>query len=301
MSLNIDTFYGIFAILIWSTTVAIVRSISRKGSAVHAGAVAFLLSGLICIIFMMVNQNFASIVNHSSKYLLVCGTLFVIYTLALFVAIDGAKDNQQAMELGLINYLWPSTTVALSIILTAQKATYLIIPGILISLVGIFIVVSRELVLSWNSFTYNIRTNVVAYLAALIAAITWALYSNLTNLWANPNAESAVFVFIPLTGLVFFLYSSLFLKNTQSVLVWEKKTRLEVLYFGISTIVSYIFWDLSIRRADVTFVAILSYFTPFFSTIVVSIYHKESFSRKLWSGCILIILGSILSWASIWS
>jgi len=296
MTLNINTFYGIFAILLWSTTVAIVRSITAKINAIQAGAVTFSISGVICILFMVVNKNFDSIVNHPIKYLLICGLLFVIYTVALFVAIERAIDNQQAMELGLINYLWPSLTVVLSLVLTGQGVNLLLVPGILIAVFGVFIVISQQAIFTWKSITHNIRSNVIAYLAALIAAITWAIYSNLTNLWANPNAESAVFVFIPITGLIFSIFS---LRNNQSILKWEKKTMLEIFFLSISTILSYLFWDISMRKANVSFVAILSYFTPFFSTLAVGFYHKESFSKKLWIGCILIIAGSILSWVSI--
>jgi len=296
MTLNINTFYGIFAILLWSTTVAIVRSITAKINAIQAGAVTFSISGVICILFMVVNKNFDSIVNHPIEYLLICGLLFVIYTVALFVAIERAIDNQQAMELGLINYLWPSLTVVLSLVLTGQGVNLLLVPGILIAVFGVFIVISQQAIFTWKSITHNIRSNVIAYLAALIAAITWAIYSNLTNLWANPNAESAVFVFIPITGLIFSIFS---LRNNQSILKWEKKTMLEIFFLSISTILSYLFWDISMRKANVSFVAILSYFTPFFSTLAVGFYHKESFSKKLWIGCILIIAGSILSWVSI--
>jgi len=296
MTLNINTFYGIFAILLWSTTVAIVRSITAKINAIQAGAVTFSISGVICSLFMVVNKNFDSIVNHPIEYLLICGLLFVIYTVALFVAIERAIDNQQAMELGLINYLWPSLTVVLSLVLTGQGVNLLLVPGILIAVFGVFIVISQQAIFTWKSITHNIRSNVIAYLAALIAAITWAIYSNLTNLWANPNAESAVFVFIPITGLIFSIFS---LRNNQSILKWEKKTMLEIFFLSISTILSYLFWDISMRKANVSFVAILSYFTPFFSTLAVGFYHKESFSKKLWIGCILIIAGSILSWVSI--
>ena len=100
MNLDINTFYGIFAILLWSTTVAIVRSISRKISIIQAGAVSLSIAGAICIIIMIVNKNFDSVVNHPVRYLVICGLLFAIYTVVLYVVIERAKDNQQAMELG---------------------------------------------------------------------------------------------------------------------------------------------------------------------------------------------------------
>ena len=115
MVIDINTAHGIFAILLWSTTVAIVRSITQKINAIKAGAITFSLSGIICTFILLLFKDYDSLLNHSLKYLSICGSLFVIYTVALFVAIERAKDNQQAMEIGLVNYLWPSLTVLISL------------------------------------------------------------------------------------------------------------------------------------------------------------------------------------------
>jgi drug/metabolite transporter (DMT)-like permease len=299
MDLDINTFYGVFAILLWSSTVALVRSITKRMNAFQAGAATFSLSGAICIVLFVLNRDFDSIALHPPRYLLVCGLLFIAYMVALFVAVERAKDTQQAMELGLINYLWPSLTVVLSLVLNNERVNLLLVPGLIISLYGVYTVVTQQSLFSWKSFKQNIRSNVIAYVAALIAAITWALYSNLSNLWAHPNAESAVYVFIPITGFIFILFSIFGFRDNWPTQAWDKRTILELLYFSVSTVLAYMFWDISMRRTNVSFVAILSYFTPFFSTLVVGFYHKESFSKKLWIGCILIIVGSLATWLSI--
>ena len=299
MNFDKNIAYGIFSILLWSSTVTLVRSITGKINAINAGVITFSISGLFCIFILLFFKDFSSVFNHSFQYISICGSLFVIYMIALFVAIERAKNNQQTMELGLVNYLWPSLTVILSLFIINRNVKLLIIPGILLSVFGIFIVITQHSSFSWKSFVTNINSNPVAYLSALIAAISWAIYSNLTNLLANPNSESAVFIFIPLTGLVFIMISQISKKYKQPVSL-NIKTLLELLFFCIATILAYLFWDISMRKTNVTFVAVLSYFTPFFSTLLIGVYLREKIRMKLLLGCFIIIFGSLISWFSIY-
>jgi len=48
-------------------------------------------------------------------------------------------------------------------------------------------------------------------------------------------------------------------------------------------------------------VAATSYLTPLFSTGISSLYLNVSVGPKLWIGCTLLVLGSLLSWRSIHS
>ena len=299
MSIDLNIMYGIIAILLWSTTVALVRSITRKINAIQAGVYTFTIGGITCILIVLIFKDFNSVLNHSFQYLSICGLLFVIYMIALFVAIERAKNNQQAMELGLVNYLWPSLTVILSLFIINRSVKLLIIPGIILSVLGIFIVITQHSSFSFKSFVHNIKSNLIAYISALIAAVVWAIYSNLTNLMGNPKAESAVFIFIPFTGLVFNIIQLTYKKSKQTFMSLNIRTLVEILVFSMATTFAYILWDISMRNTNVTFVAVLSYFTPFFSTLIVGIYLKEKIKKKLWLGCFLIIFGSLISWLSI--
>jgi len=299
MRINLNIFYGIIAILLWSTTVALVRSITGKITAIQTGFLTFTFSGIACLLLMLFYIDIKSVLSHSVLYFAVCGLLFVLYMVSLFIAIERAKNTQQAMELGLVNYLWPTLTVILSLIIVEQNVTVLIVPGILISIIGIFIVITQHGSISLSVFIRNIRSNFAAYLSAFIAAVVWAIYSNLTNLWGNPNSESAVFVFIPFAALVFAAITFTDKTTKTAVNSLNKKTITEIIVLSVFTLLAYILWDISMRKTNVTAVAVLSYFTPFFSTLTVSIYLKEKITKKLWLGCFLLILGSLLSWLSI--
>jgi drug/metabolite transporter (DMT)-like permease len=222
-----------------------------------------------------------------AKYLVGCGALFVGYMLLVFLAIGQAADRQQVLEVGLINYLWPVLTLVLSVMLLGKKANWLLFPGTLIALAGIYLVVTQGASLSWQS--------PVANSLALAAAVSWALYSNLTRRWVGGREEGAVVLFLPVTALVLILLSVLL----DEPRLWSSRALAEALFLGIATYAGYMLWDNAMRRGNVVLVAAVSYMTPFLSTVVSSLYLAIVPGARLWIGCGILILGSVLSWLSV--
>ena len=137
-----------------------------------------------------------------------------------------AKSRQQVLEVGLMNYLWPALTIVFSLFLLNKKAGPLLFPGALLAVVGIFFVIGQEVSISWTSFTGNFAGNPLAYSFGLLAAIFWALYSNLTRRWAE-RSGGGVELFIPATG-VFLLTFRLF--NPEAGF-WTIRAGLEADFF----------------------------------------------------------------------
>jgi drug/metabolite transporter (DMT)-like permease len=214
--------------------------------------------------------------------------------LVLYLAVGMAKNRQQVLEVGLLNYLWLPLTILFSLFLLNKKAGPLLFPGALLAIVGIAFVIGQEVSISWASLAGNFADNPPAYSFGLLAAVFWALYSNLTRRWAE-GSGGAVEIFIPATGILLLIFR-LFNPEAGS---WTIRAGLEVAFLGIVTVVAYILWDRAMRKGDVVLVAAFSYLTPLFSTIVSCLYLGISAGISLWIGCIMIIAGSILSWASI--
>ena len=214
--------------------------------------------------------------------------------LVLYLAVGMAKSRQQVLEVGLMNYLWPVLTIVFSLFLLNKKAGPLFFPGALIAIVGITFVIGQEISVSWTSFAGNFAGNPLAYSFGMLAAIFWALYSNLTRRWAE-RSGGAVELFIPATGILLLAFRLLIPEPGS----WTVRAGLEAVFLGIITVVADILWDRAMRKGDVVLVATFSYLTPLFSTIVSCLYLGISAGITLWIGCILIIAGSILSWISI--
>jgi len=291
-----NTLLGIMAILLWSATVALARSISERLGPLTAGAAVYLAAGgFLGLHLFWRERSFRALRRLPRRYAFGCGGLFVLYTLALFLALGLAADRRQTIEVGLLNYLWPTLTILFALVLLGQRAGVGLIPGTLLALCGVFLVLTQGAAVTWTSFAMNLRGNPVAYGLGALAAVAWALYSNLTRRWGGPDGRGAVLLFTLATGLAFWLGGLLHPEGGT----WGVRVAAEVALLALATGLAYVFWDLAMRAGDVVLVASCSYLTPFFSTVVSCLYLQVRPGLSLWVGCALIIAGSFLSWRSI--
>ena len=296
LGLDRNTLLGLTAILLWSSTVALARSISEQLGPLTAGSAVYLTAGIFLTGFSFWKEHsFKRLQTLPRKYVIGCGALFLVYTTALFLALGLAANRSQTIEVGLLNYLWPAFTILFSLAILGNKATLWLIPGTLLALFGVFLVLTHETSVSWSSLSTNLSSNPVAYGLGFLAAISWGLYSNLARRWGEPNSSGAVQLFTLGSGIAFGLIS-LFWPETG---VWNLKTVIEVAFLGLATALAYVFWDISMRAGNMVLVAASSYLTPLFSTIVSCIYLGVRPGLGLWLGCAIIIAGSFLSWFSI--
>ncbi|MGR5503970.1 EamA family transporter, partial [Vibrio sp. DNB22_10_4] len=68
------------------------------------------------------------------RYLVWGSLLFVSYELCLSLSIGYANSGRQAIEVGMVNYLWPTFTMLSAIAFNKQRANALIVPGALVSI-----------------------------------------------------------------------------------------------------------------------------------------------------------------------
>ena len=291
-----NTILGLSAILLWSATVAVARSISERIGPLTAGASVYLTAGvLLGGGHFLKERSFTKLQDLPRKFVVGCGTLFVLYTVTLFLALGLAVNRHQTIEVGLLNYLWPALTILFSLVILGKRAGVGLIPGTLVALGGVFLVLTQGTSVSWGSFSANVLSNPLAYGLATLAAIAWALYSNLTRRWGEPNTSGAVLLFTLTTGMAFWLIRVF----RPEVGAWGTRVVAEVAFLALATALAYVFWDIAMREGDLVLVASCSYLTPFFSTVVSCIYLRVWPGPSLWLGCLLIIAGSFLSWRSI--
>jgi drug/metabolite transporter (DMT)-like permease len=292
---NRSTLFGFIAILLWSSTVALARSISEQIGSLLMGSMVYLTAGFILLAaFFVREKSIKKILQQNLRFMFVCGLLFLIYTFSLFLALGFASDRLQTVEVGLLNYLWPSLTLLFSLPILRKKAKFWLTPGTLLAFSGVVLVLTQGSGVTWDSFAQNILSNPLAYGLGLTAAISWALYSNLTRLLAGANSGGEVSVFILLTGAAFGVVS--LFKGEQAS--FNPQVLSEIGMLALFTALAYIFWDIAMRKGDLVLVAAVSYLTPLLSTIVSCLYLQILPGISLWLGCVLVIAGSFLSWWS---
>ena len=224
------------------------------------------------------------------KYLLGCGALMSSYTLLLYLAVGFAADRQELVVVTVANYLWPGLTLAFSVPLLHHKASLgLLATGIAASTAGITMAVGG----SGNALLDGITGPVIA---ALAAAVLWALYSNLSRRWAADATNSGMPLFLLVTG-IWILLARLLVPERPS---WTAVALLEVVYMTIfPTLLAYTFWDVAMRKGNVVLVAVSSYFTPLLSVWISDLYLGSSVRAIQWVACLVVILGGVCCKGSI--
>lgn len=118
--------YGIIAILLWSCLIALSRSVSEQLGPIGGAASLYTVSSLLLVCVM----GLPKLSRFSKSYLLIGGALFVCYEIFLALALGMANSRHQAIEMAVINYLWPALTVLFAVLLSDKKINWLVYPSI---------------------------------------------------------------------------------------------------------------------------------------------------------------------------
>ena len=294
--LDRNTIRGLSAILLWSATVALARRIAEQVGPLTAGAAVYATAGLFLGGHLLVRERSLKKLRSLPRlHLFGCGALFLIYTVALFLGLGLAANRHQAIEVALLNYLWPALTLLFSLPLLGKRAGAGLVPATLLALFGVFLVLTPGASFSWRSFLANLSSNPAAYALGLTAAVSWALYSNLTRRWGEDASSNAVLLFTLGTGAAFWLVR--FFHPEPGA--WTARAAAEAALLALGTGLAYLLWDIAMRRGDLVLVASCSYLTPFLSTLVSCVYLGVLPEAGVWLGSLLIVAGSFWSWRSI--
>lgn len=285
------TTLGVAAIVLWASTVAFGRSLTTQLGPLHGAAAVYVVSAVFSLCVLGVRPARArEALRLPPKYLFGCGALFVVYAICLYLALGLASGSQQAIEVGTINYLWPAATVVLSVPILGQRARWTIVPGTLAALAGIILATLPPGQWSAQIFIDTLRTNWIPYVLALVAALDWALYSNLSRRWASGAGAGAVPLFMVVTASVM---APLALLQPAADIQWSPRLVFELAYLGLfPTAIAYAFWEVAMRRGNLLFVANLSFFIPLMSAAIAAFYLHTAPRIELWLGCALVSVGA---------
>lgn len=154
--------------------VGLIRGVSEGLGPVGGAAAIYSLSGLLLIFTV----GFPRIRQIPKGYLLAGSLLFVSYEICLALSLGYAATRHQAIEVGMVNYLWPSLTILFAILFNGQKTNWLIVPGLLLALVGVCWVLGGDNGLHYDQIINNITTSPLSYFLARLCA------TDLADLWS---------------------------------------------------------------------------------------------------------------------
>lgn len=127
------TLYGIAAILLWGSLMALTRRVAEEFSPIGGAALIYTVSTLFLLFTMGVPRLKAG----SARYVLIGGALFVSYEICLALALGMATDRLQAIEMSVINYLWPALTVLIAVLLSKRSVSFRVYPSVGLAFLGV--------------------------------------------------------------------------------------------------------------------------------------------------------------------
>lgn len=294
---KLDTGFGFAAVLIWAGSICLSRSLMEKVGMFTAAGAIYMLGGMASILFYWIVRRLNPdrvAIRFCRRHLIVCGIPFVLYILCLYLAVGLARNHQQVIEVGLLNYLWPTFTLILSVPLLKKHANFWLLPGTAVALSGILLgsIAMNGLRISIPELWQNFSDNAAPYLLGLAAAILWGLYSNLACRFSRESNVYSIPLFLLATGILLQLIRCFF----PELSVWTAGAFVELAIMVIfSSVAAYVMWDAAMRRGNLLLVVSFAYFTPLLSTILSGLYLGVNLTAGIWWACVLVIIGAMVS------
>lgn len=281
------TLIGLAAIVLWSANVGLIKHVSEGFGAVGGAALIYTCSSLV----LLFTAGFPNLKAFPRRYLLTGPVLFVSYEVCLSLSLGFSQNAQQAIEVGMVNYLWPAMTVVLGIMVNRQRVHWVIIPGIVVSLAGILLVLSGDKPLSLQQIIANISINPLSYGLAFAGAIIWAVYCAVTQKLANGN-NGITFFFI-LTAVTLWVK---YLFTQDAGFSFSVPSTISLVLAALAMGLGYGAWNIGILLGNASLLATVSYFIPVLSSLLASMMLRSALTLSFWQGTAMVCLGSLVCW-----
>jgi drug/metabolite transporter (DMT)-like permease len=205
---------------------------------------------------------------------------------------------QQVYGVSLINYLWPVLTVLLSVALVpGVRLRPRMILALLLALAGLVVANLAHLGQSLpgaDEAAASVARRFLPYALALVAAVTWAIYSAFLARWRQWSGQYITSpVGFLLTGLIAGVVTGLTPNRPAghaAVGAW-----LTVLY-GIGPLAAgYLFWELALARGSIHALSLIAATTPILSTLLLCCFLRTLPGLELVLAALLVSAGVVLS------
>lgn len=282
------TLIGLFAPICWGMSVGLVRGIA-EGFGMAQGQFFLYCVATTCVFLIVGLPDFHRI---DKRYLYFGIPSANLSSLTFCLAIFTSSGGAQTMEVGMVNYLWPSLTILFAVLFNGVRTRWWLYPGLLVAFGGIIVILSGDKGFSLTEFVARFAENPVSYLLALVAAVTWAGYSSMTRAWGNRiNPSTIIFAVDTLVFLVLWLLDI----GSQPVAA-SAHGLMSVIFGGIAVGMAYVVWTLGMSKGNITVLAAASYFTPVLSCVFATFWIGAELNSSFWTGVVLVVAGSLLCW-----
>jgi drug/metabolite transporter (DMT)-like permease len=282
------TSIGFGAILLWSSIVGLIKEVSQSFGATGGAALIY----TVAVFFLLLSVGWVPLKKFPRKYLVTGSLLMVSYELCLALSIGYSQNGKQAIQVGMVNYLWPTFTIMATVIFNGKKANWLLVPGVILSMLGIVWVLGGDEGLSIADMMTNIRANPLSYGLAFLGALIWAAYCAVTvRIAQGINGITLFFLLVALC-----LWIKYFVGGEQPSMDFTIASVTYLLMAAGAMGFGYAAWNVGILGGNVTLLAGASYLIPVLSSALSSFILATTLGLSFWQGAAMVCVGSIICW-----
>jgi len=291
------TLLGILALVFWSTSVAFSRSVTEHMGTLNTAFFNLLFSGMLLLGIQGLiykKEFFLKFKRLPFAYFYKVGIFMVLYMVVFYAAVGGAASREAVIVVGIINYLWPGLTFLFSVPLLKHKARYgLLIIGIVIAFAGAAAAHLEGNRLSATDIRLTVKDNLLPYGFALLAAVSWGLYSNLARKFKTEgDIISVPLIFIISSGVVLALMLFQGKAPELTLAGWEYPEFAYLVTFP--TALAYLSWNRAMRDGNKNLVTAISYLVPLASTLISGLYLHVNIGPGFWAAAFMVLLGAVV-------
>lgn len=297
-SARLGLWLGVAAVVFWSFGSSLIYLGARQTGTWRLVAIASLTGGTLQLIFRRVYYGELSTAIWLPWRLwavpLVC---FVVYGLAWPCAL-AASTQDQVSGVNLINYLWPVLTVVVSVwLVPGMRLTKRMATALALALAGLAcanVGNVRDLLSAHTAATAPLIQRLLPYGLALIAAVTWAIYSASLvrwRAWARDYLTSPIgFILVGMIALLTQLRAGVGAGNLS------RFGLAMTLLYGVGPLAAgYLVWELALTRAKMQTLSLIAAATPVLSTLMLCYCLKKLPGLDLMLAALLVSSGVVLS------
>jgi drug/metabolite transporter (DMT)-like permease len=230
------------------------------------------------------------------KYYASTGIFLFLNNTLLYLAIGLASNEKELLIVTIINYLWPVLIHVFKIpVLHIKVKPLIFIISVILGISGVILAFSQEYTLrELIELARNLDDNFLAYLLALLTAVSWALYSNLTKKFVTDDDFAALPVIFMLSGLPF-LYLLISQGNFEFKSLELVYSNPELIYTIVfPTALGYIFWNIAMKKGNKDLVVSISFIIPFLAVLFIGLKFSTKVGMLTWIASIFLISSAYL-------
>lgn len=289
------TFYGVIAVLIWSTGSAFCHTLTESWGLL-SGALVNLIAGVIGVASQYRCYGWHFLKGRSRAFWLVCGPLYMVYVTANYASSLFAVSREQVVALTLIKSTWPLLAYIFLFLLQKRRMdirfivkTSMLTAGLLLS----------NLVGEDGSFISPrlLFDGLPAICIGLVSSVAWAAYSNVIGLFdtAEENRQGdCTGVFMIATA---FAVAALSLADQRPhSFSLEGSFWFQLLFNSvIGVLLANMLWNRSVLQGDRAKVFSFSNLLPVLSVFMSAVILGVGVTAPVLTGSVMIVLGTIIS------